>query len=193
MTRGQKVAITLAATILVLPAMFLTFAFTAWSLLQPGPESIDASDLPNGFPVLTFWRDEAGAYHCAPRLYRDVKQDLGAGSGLSFTVPQSQEGVCRDAFTKWGSAASFEVLRVDGQRHEVNVRFRQDSDAPNDSWYTTYEGTTTIEKPRYWNYFGPGLGMAALILAVPPTIVTYVVLAIGAAIWSRRVKHRRAA
>lgn len=177
---------------------FRGLPFAAWHLIRPGPMVVDPGALPDAFPVLAFWRDGEGQEHCRPFFHNELTQHLAEVGNVSFTVSEDQEASCRKSFQNgwserfpWerihGSRPYFEVVRRDGSRHEVHVSFLLDTDAPNDSWYTTYEGSASIEDARYWHYVGPGLGLAAVTVALPSALLTYVVCA---AIWVFRGKHR---
>jgi hypothetical protein len=160
--------------------------------------SVDAA-VPDGFPVLAFWPGEGGP-HCRLLLYGELEVARRELDGLQLVVPPEHADACASSFEaasrhgawdaqpQWASSrvwsASFEVEPLDARRSAVAIDYHPDDDRGVIGEYET-DGSS-LERPRYLDYFGPGIALDLLPASVGATLLVFALVAGVCLVWARR-------
>lgn len=187
-------AILLVLGFLLTQLITWALCLTATYALSVSRQTVTVEDkIPEAFPIVVLWRDLPLTPHSAVALlYQDVPSFRASHSNSTFLVPEDDEERLRELVARTSEPgavrATFQVEREANGIQTLRVDAFEGSDLHNTAWYEARQDS--IVALRHRRYFGPSLGLAAVLIATPLSLV------LNAAAWivarSRRRRRRGA-
>lgn len=174
---AKAVVITLLALISI-PILFVGVSFVVHQAFYKnfGQYAVDADSVPEKFPVLVMTQ-EAGEWRSETLYFKDLPAYTAENPSYTFLVPKEDskrlEREVQPANPEEGAVAtSFKVVKDSGDTQTIQVEYMFDEDYTNIGWYEATEKNIT---PKKYQLSFLGGRMQSMMIAVPATIVLWIV------------------
>jgi hypothetical protein len=167
----------------VLCLIFLTDVIRNY-YLEPKTKHRVGAKIPDHFPVLVMLQsDNSEQYAPIIVYYSQLKNVIKMHPRHSFLVPKGHEEELKKQLRSISEQfrshpyecfdctwfAGFEILRKDSGKQYISVRYTFDKDNINRGWYTATDKEIVPKYHQY--YFGPEMGIVAILYALIGTII----------------------